>query len=188
MDVKIFSTLIKSADPVFAKENAGKLKTPLKDLTTAQLSALKTQYIEYLQNPGKLGKDNNDAGATEYDQGEPDKRKFEGEMLWNHDFDRDLSKMDAVFENVKEAVYGESIHGYSQLLGINPYESLIDDYSRTSIGWKSVLKSLSSRMEMCSVNYPEGVDDSESIFTFAGFVRPGRHAMIIYDPSSKTFH
>ena len=81
------------------------------------------------------------------------------------------------------------MYGYSQLLGINPYDSLIDKYVNKPQGWKSIINScLSYKTDMRIVNFPEEVKESESIFTFAGFVRPGRHAVIIYDPRSSTFH
>ena len=42
--------------------------------------------------------------------------------------------------------------------------------------------------ELASINFPtfDGVD--EDIYVFAGFVKPGRQALIIYDPLDREFY
>ena len=190
MDVRVFSTLIKSNwEEGLAGANAAELKPKnLAHLTAAEMVALRAEYSEYLLNQTKPGKDGTRRSEQE---GEPDTRKHAEPVLMDYLFKQDMIKMNRVFAELREAVSGASLHGYSQLLGINSYDpAFIDDYSRTSVGWRSVLKKQlgGEGKELCSVNDPGAVADSEAVFTFTGFVRPGRHTIIVYDPSTETFH
>ena len=172
IDIKIFCGLLKAAAPSFVKQS----KRQTSSESESSANALRTEYEKNLSR-------------VEKDRFEHKSNKERLEILREYEIKKEQANVQSAAENLREAADGESMYGYSQLLGINPYDSLIEKYLNTSRGWKSIINScLSYKSDMRVLNFPEEIDESESIFTFAGFVRPGRHAMIIYDPPSSAFY
>lgn len=58
--------------------------------------------------------------------------------------------------------------------------------------WRDVMRKCQKyRDDMLTVNFPPFGGNSSNdhqIFTFAGFVRPGRHVIVVYDPLSHAFY
>ena len=69
-------------------------------------------------------------------------------------------------------------------------EDLVDAVAERE--WRDVIKRCSKYAhDMCSINFPafDGRSTHDyQIYTFAGFVRPGRHVIVIYDPKTKNFY
>lgn len=61
------------------------------------------------------------------------------EILKDYEIKKDHAEAQAVIEDLTQAVNGHSVHGYSQLIGKNPYDSLIDRYTNTTQGWKTAI-------------------------------------------------
>ena len=55
--------------------------------------------------------------------------------------------------------------------------------------WRDVIKECQKyRKEMTSINHPPLSGVSEQTFIYAGFVKPGRQMLFIYDPKTKEFY
>lgn len=182
VDIKIFCGLLKAASPSFAKRTSLEAKPGASSAgASSNIGESKASELraEYEKNLSKADKEDFEHKSN----------KERLEILREYEIKRELEVAQSIADNLREAVDGESIYGYSQLLGINPYDSLIDKYLNHTQGWKSIISScLSYKTDMRIVNFPEEVKESESIFTYAGFVKPGRHAVIIYDPRSSNFY
>ena len=66
-------------------------------------------------------------------------------------------------------------------------EALVDANAAST--WRDTVKACQKyRDELTSVNYPAVDERAVEIFVFAGFVKPGRQVLIIYDPEDKEFY
>ena len=55
--------------------------------------------------------------------------------------------------------------------------------------WRSLLlNSQKYREEIVSVNFPLAEDVDDKVFVFAGFVKPGKHVIVIYDPPTDNLY
>ena len=68
-------------------------------------------------------------------------------------------------------------------------EDLVDEVAERE--WRDVLKKCTKyKDDMLVVNFPpfDGRSTNDfAIYTFSGFVKPGRHVIVIYDPPSGRF-
>ena len=54
--------------------------------------------------------------------------------------------------------------------------------------WRNIIRECQKyREDMVSINFPAFDGKEEKTFVFAGFVKPGKHVLIIYDPKTKEF-
>ena len=66
-------------------------------------------------------------------------------------------------------------------------EGIVDELAARE--WRTVLQQCQKyRRELVSINFPPFDGQHEDIHIFAGFVKPGRHVIVIYDPERKKFY
>ena len=66
-------------------------------------------------------------------------------------------------------------------------EGIVDQLAARE--WRAVLQQCQKyRRELVSINFPPYDGQAEDIYVFAGFVKPGRHVIVIYDPERKAFY
>ena len=54
--------------------------------------------------------------------------------------------------------------------------------------WREVVEKCQKyKKEQVMINYPPFDGKDETIFIYAGFVQPGRHVLIIFDPETREF-
>jgi len=96
--------------------------------------------------------------------------------------------------------------GYSRIIGVptakaegglarkatKDFEDKEEDFEMVDLlaarEWRAVLRECQKyRQELISINHPPDEALQEDTFVFAGFVKPGRHVVYMYDPESKEF-
>ena len=105
---------------------------------------------------------------------------------------------------IKDSISGVGT-GYNKIVGINPKSSIKlhfktmqkkqtkdfsdendPDYLRQQIAdrdWREVLEQCQKyKSTLVNINLPPMDFPNEDVFIFSGFVKPGQHALIVYDP------
>lgn len=55
--------------------------------------------------------------------------------------------------------------------------------------WREVVEKCQKyKKESVIINYPPFDGKDETIFIYAGFVKPGRHVLVIFDPETREFY
>jgi hypothetical protein len=63
---------------------------------------------------------------------------------------------------------------------------LVDEIAQKE--WREIILNCQKyRKELVSINFPYFDGNNEEVYVFSGFVRPGRHVIIIYDPKLDDF-
>lgn len=109
-------------------------------------------------------------------------------------------------ERIARAISGIG-SGYNQIIGVptakagpalarkttKDFEDQEEDFEVVDImaarEWRAVIKECQKyRKELISINHPPDEALQEDTFVYAGFLKPGRHAVYMYDPETQQFY